>query len=114
MVNRSKLIRLELLNQIQMTCATNPMNVEDMLLAEVATWTTGSELDFVLTKCAAPGFYNCRLHGLEAHADLPLLLELSLAEAVIFNQHMTFPATRADLEDLPQRLRVAKLRELIT
>lgn len=91
----------------------NPQTAEYTLLAEVATWTTGSELDFVLTKCAAPGFYNCRLHGLEAYADLPLLLELSPAEAAIFNQHMTFPATRADLEDLPQRLHVAKLRELI-
>ena len=41
------------------------------------------------------------------------MVELTNAEALLFDSHVTFPATRADLEDLPRRLRVAKLLALI-
>ena len=81
------------------------------MLAEIANWAVGTKLDFVITKCATLGFYRCQLH--EQDGGFRVLLELSPAEAAIFNCHMNFPARKADLDDLPQRLRISKLRLLM-
>jgi hypothetical protein len=88
----------------------NVPNAEETMLAEIANWAVGTKLDFVITKCATLGFYRCQVH--ERDGGFRVLLELIPAEAAIFDRHISFPARKADLADLPQRLRIAKLRLL--
>jgi uncharacterized protein (DUF3820 family) len=84
---------------------------ERSMLAEVADWHRGAHETFRLTKGAKAGIYSC--HSCFTYNGRGVLVELTEAEALLFNRHMTFPASLADLMDLPRRVRVAKLLSLI-
>ena len=79
------------------------------MLAEVADWHRNAHHERTLIKCLKNGWYRFKYEDCE----LGMVVELTEAEAVIFDRHVTCPARLADLEDLPRRLRVAKLLALI-
>jgi hypothetical protein len=82
------------------------------MLEEVASWTRGAHEDFTVWKVSNNGEYCCQFA--RAIGKMRVMIELNQDEATIFNRHMRFPATRADLEELPRRLTIAKLQALIS